>query len=189
MTQPNMPCPLSHWSQAVGLPPKDAHFDNPYAAYYNMGIPTHWDGEIDALLASFQTSDKLSLGHAEPWSGATTTVKPLPSSSSGNDISSPTTNSADFAQDHSQGTSPDPRVLIPANGRRSAPHRRFHLCTICSGSFTEARSLRRHTQTQHYHTPTLFFCPFANCKSQCQGYKRRDYLLKHLRKKHGQRVS
>ena len=53
----------------------------------------------------------------------------------------------------------------------------------CHGSFTEARSLKRHSQTSHSQARPIL-CPQPGCEFAQSGFKRKDNFLKHYRRKH-----
>jgi hypothetical protein len=59
-------------------------------------------------------------------------------------------------------------------------HNRHYHCTEyqCAKSFTTKRALSRHLAKD------AFYCPHAQCIYAREGFKRRDYLLKHLHRKH-----
>ena len=56
--------------------------------------------------------------------------------------------------------------------------RRYHCLDHCTKSFTTKRSLKRHTKE------TRCYCPYAACNYP-EGFRRREYLKKHLDRKHG----
>lgn len=61
----------------------------------------------------------------------------------------------------------------------SAHNRRYHCPDLdCTKSFTERRSLKRHTNDRKY------FCPWGRCIYARWGFARRDFLQKHIRRKH-----
>lgn len=65
-------------------------------------------------------------------------------------------------------------------------HERYYHCPgcaepACSKSFTEMRSLWRHTDRR------LFPCPDRQCEYSTRPFKRKDYLDKHIRRQHQSR--
>ena len=59
-----------------------------------------------------------------------------------------------------------------------AHNRRYHCLGHCTKSFTAKRSLKRHTKE------TKCYCPHAGCVYSREGFKRREFLKKHLFRKH-----
>ena len=62
---------------------------------------------------------------------------------------------------------------------------KIHTCTMpgCSKAYTAKRSMQRHIRTCHSGSSN-FFCPHHDCDFHVRGFRRADYLRKHLRRKH-----
>lgn len=78
--------------------------------------------------------------------------------------------------------------VIDLRQHNEQSHGRFHHCiqhcrkAECTKSFTEARSLKRHARQR------TIPCPYHGCEYSKRAFKRHDYLLKHIRRRHTQLV-
>ncbi|KAF2763136.1 hypothetical protein EJ05DRAFT_506764 [Pseudovirgaria hyperparasitica] len=62
-------------------------------------------------------------------------------------------------------------------------HRRPIKCPDCDKGFLYPKDLKRH-QSTHTASERTFFCPVAGCKSNANGFTRKDNYKRHMRSKH-----
>jgi len=79
-----------------------------------------------------------------------------------------------------------------ASGAALRKHAKIHMkasrkfkCTesLCTANFYYAKDLYRHKETKHSDT-VKYFCPKDGCEYRLKGFKRKDGLMKHVRKLH-----
>ncbi|CAN9313271.1 unnamed protein product [Alternaria sp. RS040] len=88
---------------------------------------------------------------------------------------------------------PMAQFVVPAS---QPPRPRRHVCTIAScrgASFSRAHELRRHNASRHDFDNPRFWCPIGECgrsrKDGGRGFPRKDKMVDHLMRVHGDKVS
>ena len=110
-------------------------------------------------------------------------------------LDSPTSDHGQFPADSTSGTlgctsSANSLTGIGTPGALSggpltAAARRVYHCDVpgCLKAFTAKRSLQRHTRSSHAGTLSIV-CPYRDCVYHTRGFRRADYLRKHLGRRH-----